>query len=79
NVPNQKASFDVHNSPLSEAAVVGFEYGYNVENKGTMNIWEAQYGDFANMAQMMFDNFLFSSYAKWGERSGLTLFLPHSY
>lgn len=78
-VPNQRASFDVHNSPLSEAAVVGFEYGYNVENKGTMNIWEAQYGDFANMAQMMFDNFLFSSYAKWGERSGLTLFLPHSY
>lgn len=79
NVPNQKASFDIYNSPLSEAGVVGFEYGYNVENKGTMNIWEAQYGDFANMAQMMFDNFLFSSYAKWGERSGLTLFLPHSY
>ena len=78
-VPNQQATFDIHNSPLSEAAVVGFEYGYNVENKGSFNIWEAQYGDFSNMSQMMFDNFLSSSRAKWGERSGLTLFLPHSY
>lgn len=78
-VPNQKATFDVHNSPLSEAAVVGFEYGYNVENKESFNIWEAQYGDFSNMSQMIFDNFLFSGRAKWGERSGLTLFLPHSY
>ena len=74
-----KATFDIHNSPLSEAAVVGFEYGYNVENKNSFNIWEAQYGDFSNMAQMIFDNFLSSSRAKWGERSGLTLFLPHSY
>lgn len=78
-VPDQKASFDIHNSPLSEAAVVGFEYGYNVENKGSFNIWEAQYGDFSNMAQMMFDNFLSSARAKWGERSGLTLFLPQSF
>ena len=78
-VPNQQATFDIHNSPLSEAAVVGFEYGYNVENKNSFNIWEAQYGDFSNMAQMIFDNFLSSSRAKWGERSGLTLFLPHSY
>ncbi|EKU47503.1 2-oxoglutarate dehydrogenase E1 component [Staphylococcus massiliensis] len=79
NVPDQKATFDVHNSPLSEAAVVGFEYGYNVENSKTMTIWEAQYGDFSNMSQMIFDNFLFSGNAKWGERSGLTLFLPHAY
>ncbi|WP_180542576.1 2-oxoglutarate dehydrogenase E1 component [Staphylococcus haemolyticus] len=78
-VPNQKATFEVHNSPLSEAAVVGFEYGYNVENKNSMNIWEAQYGDFSNMAQMMFDNFMSSARAKWGERSGLTLFLPHAF
>ncbi|HDP2860130.1 TPA: 2-oxoglutarate dehydrogenase E1 component, partial [Staphylococcus aureus] len=78
-VPDQKATFDIHNSPLSEAAVVGFEYGYNVENKKSFNIWEAQYGDFANMSQMIFDNFLFSSRSKWGERSGLTLFLPHAY
>ncbi|WP_432755932.1 2-oxoglutarate dehydrogenase E1 component [Staphylococcus pseudoxylosus] len=79
NVPDQKATFEVRNSPLSEAAVVGFEYGYNVQNKSCMTIWEAQYGDFSNMAQMIFDNFLFSSRAKWGERSGLTLFLPHSF
>ncbi|MCG7339621.1 2-oxoglutarate dehydrogenase E1 component [Staphylococcus sp. ACRSN] len=78
-VPNQKATFEVRNSPLSEAAVVGFEYGYNVQNKGCMTIWEAQYGDFSNMAQMIFDNFLFSARAKWGERSGLTLLLPHSF
>lgn len=52
-VPNQQATFDIHNSPLSEAAVVGFEYGYNVENKNSFNIWEAQYGDFSNMAQMI--------------------------
>lgn len=78
-VPNQKATFEVHNSPLSEAVVVGFEYGYNVENKNSMNIWEAQYGDFSNMAQMMFDNFMSSARAKWGERSGLTLFLPHAF
>ena len=44
-----------------------------------MNIWEAQYGDFSNMAQMMFDNFMSSARAKWGERSGLTLFLPHAF
>ncbi|SCT05929.1 2-oxoglutarate dehydrogenase E1 component [Staphylococcus caeli] len=79
NVPDQKATFEVRNSPLSEAAVVGFEYGYNVQNKSCMTIWEAQYGDFSNMAQMIFDNFLFSARAKWGERSGLTLFLPHSF
>ncbi|QLK86970.1 2-oxoglutarate dehydrogenase E1 component [Staphylococcus sp. 17KM0847] len=79
NVPDQKATFDIHNSPLSEAAVVGFEYGYNVENPSSFNIWEAQFGDFANMAQMYFDNFVFSSNAKWGERSGLTFFLPHSF
>jgi len=78
-VPHQKATFEVHNSPLSEAAVVGFEYGYNVENKESFNIWEAQYGDFSNMAQMMFDNFMSSARAKWGERSGLTLFLPHAF
>ena len=78
-VPDQKATFEVHNSPLSEAAVVGFEYGYNVENKESMNIWEAQYGDFSNMAQMIFDNFMSSGRAKWGERTGLTLFLPHAF
>ncbi|MBI5975459.1 2-oxoglutarate dehydrogenase E1 component [Staphylococcus canis] len=79
NVPDQKATFDIHNSPLSEAAVVGFEYGYNVEKPHSFNIWEAQFGDFSNMAQMYFDNFIFSGNAKWGERSGLTFFLPHAF
>ncbi len=64
---------------FQRSIIVGFEYGYNVENKKSFNIWEAQYGDFANMSQMIFDNFLFSSRSKWGERSGLTLFLPHAY
>ncbi|MBH9580011.1 2-oxoglutarate dehydrogenase E1 component [Staphylococcus felis] len=79
NVPDQKATFDIHNSPLSEAAVVGFEYGYNVEHPESFNIWEAQFGDFSNMAQMYFDNFIFSGNAKWGEHSGLTFFLPHAF
>ncbi|UXR79213.1 MULTISPECIES: 2-oxoglutarate dehydrogenase E1 component [unclassified Staphylococcus] len=78
-VPDQKGTFYIHNSPLSESAVVGFEYGYNVENPDSFNIWEAQFGDFANMAQMYFDNFIFSSNAKWGERTGLTFMLPHSF
>ncbi|MCE4957010.1 2-oxoglutarate dehydrogenase E1 component [Macrococcoides caseolyticum] len=78
-ITDAKASFDIHNSPLSEAAVVGFEYGYNLENNNALAIWEAQYGDFANMAQMIFDNFVSSANAKWGERSGLTLLLPHAY
>ncbi|MGV3243925.1 2-oxoglutarate dehydrogenase E1 component [Staphylococcus sp. 11261D007BR] len=79
NVPDQKATFDIYNSPLSEAAVVGFEYGYNVQKPESFNLWEAQFGDFSNMAQMYFDNFIFASNAKWGERSGLTFLLPHAY
>ncbi len=78
NTPNAKASFNIHNSPLSEAAVVGFEYGYNLHNNEAMVIWEAQFGDFANMAQVYFDNFIFSSRSKWGEASGITFFLPHA-
>ena len=78
-MPNQKPHLKFTIVHYLEAAVVGFEYGYNVENKNSMNIWEAQYGDFSNMAQMMFDNFMSSARAKWGERSGLTLFLPHAF
>ncbi|MCG1009141.1 2-oxoglutarate dehydrogenase E1 component [Salinicoccus sp. ID82-1] len=77
-VRDSNATFDVHNSPLSEAAVVGFDYGYNVEQKSVMAIWEAQYGDFSNMAQVIFDNFMAAGNAKWGETSGMTLFLPHA-
>lgn len=74
-----KASFAIHNSPLTEAAVVGFEYGYNVFAPETLVIWEAQYGDFANAAQVMFDQFIAAGRAKWGQKSGLVLLLPHGY
>ncbi|MGX6441886.1 2-oxoglutarate dehydrogenase E1 component [Neobacillus sp. K501] len=74
-----RASFTVHNSPLSEAAVVGFEYGYNVFAPETLVLWEAQYGDFANTAQPLFDQFVSSARAKWGQKSGMVLLLPHGY
>ena len=78
-ISDAKASFAVYNSPLTEAGVVGYEYGYNMENDTTLAIWEAQFGDFANMAQVMFDNFISSSRAKWGQKSGLVMLLPHGY
>ncbi|EZH67538.1 2-oxoglutarate dehydrogenase [Bacillaceae bacterium JMAK1] len=73
------ASFALHNSPLSEASVVGFEYGYNVQAPETLVLWEAQYGDFSNAAQVQFDQFLSAGRAKWGQRSGMVLLLPHGY
>jgi 2-oxoglutarate dehydrogenase E1 component len=78
-LPQAKASFEVHNSPLSEMAVVGFEYGYSVFDLGVLTLWEAQFGDFANGAQVMIDQFVAASYQKWGQRSGLVLLLPHGY
>lgn len=74
-----KASFALHNSPLSEAAVVGFEYGYNVQAPDTLVLWEAQYGDFNNAAQVIFDQFISAGRAKWGQKSGIVLLLPHGY
>lgn len=74
-----KASFAIHNSPLSEAAVIGFEYGYNVASEETLVLWEAQYGDFANTAQVFFDQFISAGRAKWGQKSGLVMLLPHGY
>lgn len=73
------ASFSVYNSPLSEGSVLGFEYGYNVFAQDTLVLWEAQYGDFANSAQVMFDQFISAGRAKWGQKSGLVMLLPHGY
>ncbi|MEH7109865.1 2-oxoglutarate dehydrogenase E1 component [Bacillus sp. JJ1764] len=78
-LPDAAASFAVYNSPLTEAAVVGFEYGYNVFSPDTLVIWEAQYGDFANAAQVIFDQFIAAGRAKWGQKSGMVLLLPHGY
>src|SRR5699024_11649576 len=67
-VKDAKASFDIHNSPLSETAVLGFEYGYSVQSPETLVIWEAQFGDFVNVGQVMLDQFISSARAKWGEK-----------
>jgi 2-oxoglutarate dehydrogenase E1 component len=72
-----QARFEVYNSPLSEFAVMGFEFGYSVADPLTLVLWEAQFGDFANGAQVIIDQFLASAETKWGQPSGLVLLLPH--
>ncbi len=74
-----KAAFDVRNSPLSEAAAVAFEFGYNVQSPETLVIWEAQYGDFVNGAQIMIDEFVLSAREKWGQTPSMVLLLPHGH
>ena len=79
NLTADQARFCVHNSPLTESAVLGFEYGYSLGDPRMLVIWEAQFGDFANGAQVIIDQFLASGEAKWKRATGLTLFLPHGY
>jgi 2-oxoglutarate dehydrogenase E1 component len=74
-----KAPFELYNSPLSEFACLGFEYGYAVEAPEALVLWEAQFGDFANGAEVIIDQFIIAGLAKWGETSRLTLLLPHGY
>jgi multifunctional 2-oxoglutarate metabolism enzyme len=78
-VPQARASFEIHNSPLSEYACVGFEYGYAAAVPKALVLWEAQFGDFVNGAQIVIDQFIAAGQAKWGQTSRLTLLLPHGY
>ncbi len=79
NLPGALAPMELHNSPLSEIACLGFEYGYSMEAPESLVLWEAQFGDFANSAQVIVDQFIISALAKWGQTSRLTLLLPHGY
>jgi 2-oxoglutarate dehydrogenase E1 component len=79
NLPAAEASFEVYNSPLSEYAALGFEYGYAVGAPEALVVWEAQFGDFVNGAQIVVDQFLVSGLSKWAQTSRLTLLLPHGY
>ncbi len=78
-LPQAKASFEIHNSPLSELAALGFEYGYSIQSPNRLVIWEAQYGDFINGAQVILDEFITTARAKWLLTPGLVLLLPHGY
>ena len=78
-LPQSRGRFEIFNSPLSETAVMGFEYGFSTVAPRDLVLWEAQYGDFVNVAQPIIDQFIAADRAKWGQRSGLVLLLPHGY
>jgi len=78
-IPQAKAAFEIHNSPLSEGAALGFEYGYNVQAPNRLVIWEAQYGDFVNNAQVIIDEFIASAREKWAQTPSLVMLLPHGH
>jgi 2-oxoglutarate dehydrogenase E1 component len=78
-LPDAQAPMELHNSPLSEIACLGFEYGYSMEAPETLVLWEAQFGDFVNSAQVIIDQFIVSALSKWGQTTRLTLLLPHGY
>jgi multifunctional 2-oxoglutarate metabolism enzyme len=79
NLEDASAPFELYNSPLSEIACLGFEYGYSAASPSALVLWEAQFGDFANAAQVIVDSFIVSGEAKWGQTSRLTMLLPHGY
>jgi 2-oxoglutarate dehydrogenase E1 component len=78
-IPQARAAFEIHNSPLTENALIGFEFGYNIQEPTRLVVWEAQYGDFINGAQTMIDEFVVSARGKWGLRPALVLLLPHAH
>ena len=78
-LPQAEAPFEIYNSPLSETAVLGFEYGFSVAALDDLVLWEAQYGDFANVAQPVIDQFISAGRAKWRQESGIVMLLPHGY
>jgi 2-oxoglutarate dehydrogenase E1 component len=79
NIAPDQAPFTIYNSPLNEYGVMGFEYGYAMAYPKGLTIWEAQYGDFSNLAQVIIDQYISSAGEKWGLMNGLVLFLPHGY